>query len=269
MGNPKGESKYSRIMEDIFVSSYKKGMTAVPFTRDQLVASADKLGISMPKNLGDVIYSFRYRKTLPDAIARTAPKGMCWIIRGTGSASYCFELKKESNIIPNPNLEVIPIPDNTPEVITMYQLSDEQSLLCKIRYNRLLDIFLGMATYSMQNHLRTQVKGVGQIEVDEIYIGVNKKGQHFIIPVEAKIGNDKVGVVQTMQDIQCCKEKFPDLICIPIAVHNMDGNNKLCIFRLTIDDGDVKIAEEKHYELVYASDIDRRVIAERNAPDAN
>jgi hypothetical protein len=39
-----------------------------------------------------------------------------------------------------------------------------------VRYNRLLYIFLGLTTYSLQNHLRTTVKSVGgsQIAIDEI-----------------------------------------------------------------------------------------------------
>lgn len=262
--NDKKPSKYSSIMKAIFVDQYSPGDERVSFTREHIIEYANKLGITVPKNLGDVVYSFRYRAELPDEIQKTAPAGKKWIIVGEGAASYCFKLSKESNIEPNPIMEVIPIPDNTPEAICMYQLSDEQSLLCKIRYNRLLDTFLGIVTYSMQNHLRTQVKGIGQIEIDEIYIGVNKKGQHFIIPVEAKIGKDKVGVVQTMQDVQYCKERFPDLICIPIAVHNMEENNTLCIFRLTLDEEEVKIADEKHYKLTYAADFDRSLVAKRN-----
>ena len=256
--------KYASLIEGIFLEKYKKGDREVPFQRDDIINHADKLGISVPKNVGDVVYSFRYRAALPTSIRKTAPKGKEWLIVGTGSASYSFILGNISRITPNENLEVIPIPDNTPEVISMYQLSDEQSLLCKIRYNRLLDVFLGIVTYSMQNHLRTQIKGLGQIEVDEIYVGVNKKGKHFIIPVEAKVGNDMIGTVQTMQDIKCCEAKFPDLICVPIAVHKMNEENALCIFRLKLEENVVKIADEKHYKLVSRHEMDRNDIAGRN-----
>lgn len=256
--------KYSAIIEAMFLDGYTEGATTVSFTRDHLIEYAARLGIAVPKNLGDVIYSFRYRQPLPETIQATAPEGMEWVIVGTGSANYEFRLCNKSNILPNPNLEIIPIPNNTPEIITMYQLSDEQSLLCKIRYNRLLDVFLGMATFSMQNHLRTQVLGIGQIEIDEIYVGVNKQGQHFIMPVEAKVGNDMVGVVQLIQDIKYCEQNFPDLICIPIAVHKMESENDLCMFRLKLDGDIVRIVDEKHYKLLPAGDVDRAVIAERN-----
>ena len=257
-------SKYNKIIEHIFHERYEPGSEKISFTRDQLIECAEYLQIKTPKNIGDIIYSFRYRTPLPKSIQITAPKGKEWIIVGEGSANYCFQLSVKTVIEPNPYLENIPIPNNTPESIVMYQLSDEQSLLCKLRYNRILDIFLGLVTYSMQNHLRTTVNGIGQIEIDEIYVGINKIGQQFIIPVEAKIGKDKIGVVQTMQDIQYCKQKFPELICIPIAVHTLEGKNTLCIFRLTLENDEVKIVDEKHYRLVYSDKIDRHDIAERN-----
>ena len=63
------------------------------------------------------------------------------------------------------DIAAIKIPDATPEIIAAYALGDdEQALLAKVRYNRLIDIFLGLTTYSLQNHLRTYVAGMGQIE---------------------------------------------------------------------------------------------------------
>ncbi len=78
------------------------------------------------------------------------------------------------------------IPDATPEIILSYALSDEQALLAKVRYNRLLDIFLGITTYSLQNHLRTTVAGIGQIEIDEIYVGIDRHGRQYIMPMQGK-----------------------------------------------------------------------------------
>ena len=78
------------------------------------------------------------------------------------------------------------MPDATPEIISVYSLSDEQALLAKVPSNRIIDIFLGIATYSLQSHLRTTVKGIGQIEIDEIYVCVDRAGRQFIVPVQAK-----------------------------------------------------------------------------------
>ena len=91
----------------------------------------------------------------------------------------------------------------------MYALNDEQALLAKLRYNRLIDIFTGVACYSLQSHLRTFVEEVGQTETDEIYVGVDKRGAQFVFPVQAKGARDRINVVQIEQDIAMCAEKFP------------------------------------------------------------
>src|SRR5947199_1254717 len=98
-------------------------------------------------------------------------------------------------------------------MITKYALSDEQALLAKLRYNRLIDIFTGVACYSLQSHLRTTVPNMGQVETDEIYIGVDRRGAHFVFPVQAKGGNDTLSIVQIEQDFALCAAKFPALIC--------------------------------------------------------
>lgn len=63
------------------------------------------------------------------------------------------------------------VPDATPGIVAKYAFNDEQALLAKVRYNRLVDIFTGVTCYSLQNHLRTTVSEIGQVETDEIYVG--------------------------------------------------------------------------------------------------
>ncbi len=204
----------------------------------------------MAKNPGDVLYSFRYRNPLPKTILETQPEGMEWVIEGTGRAKYEFRLVPINRIAPNLNLITIKIPDATPEIISSNSLSDEQALLAKVRYNRLIDIFPGITAYSLQNHLRTTVKGLGQIEIDEMYVGVDRHGCQYIIPVQAKGGKDQLSTVQAKQDIACCAEKFPDLVCRAISAQFLD-DSRIAIFELCLDgDGLVKTVEERHYRLV-------------------
>lgn len=148
------------------------------------------------------------------------------------------------------------IPDSTPEIIAINSLSDEQALLAKVRYNRLIDIFLGITAYSLQNHLRTTVRGLGQIEIAEVYVGIDRHGCQYIIPVQAKGGNDQLSTVQAKQDIACCAEKFPDLVCRAISAQFMD-EARIAMFELCLDqDGLVKTVEERHYRLVPGDQID-------------
>jgi hypothetical protein len=209
---------------------------------------------SVPDNLGDVIYSFRYRTALPDDIVKTATAGKEWIIEPAGRSRYRFKLARVSRIIPNSDLLAIKIPDATPEIITANALSDEQALLAKVRYNRLIDIFLGITTYSLQSHLRTTVPNMGQIEIDEVYVGVNRNGQQFVVPVQAKSGTDKLATIQTSQDVACCRQKFPTLTCRPVSAQFM-ADDVIALFELAMRGNDVKIAEERHYQLVPADSI--------------
>lgn len=250
----KVDNNYSLIIEHVFHSRFQDGVSEVPFKRSDLQESASVLGLPLPKNLGDVIYSLRYRTALPVSITRTQPEGYEWTIVGAGRAEYKFKLARVNRIRPNPHLILSKLPDATPQIVRAYSLSDEQALLCQLRYNRLLDIFLGMATYSLQSHLRTYVKNVGQIEIDELYVGVNSRGAQFVIPVQAKGGTDELSVVQTFQDLECCSVKFPDLICRPISAQFLE-NGTIALFELCKVDDEIRVVQEKHFELVQADQI--------------
>ena len=256
------ENRYSQLLEHIFFDkdfgAYKKGIRTIEFEREDLERAANVLRIKLPKNPGDVIYSFRYRTSLPRTILATQPKGTEWVIDGAGRARYRFSLLPSNRILPNPALRAIKIPDSTPEIIGAYALNDEQALLAKVRYNRLIYVFLGVTAYSLQNHMRTTVKGIGQIEIDEVYVALDRQGVQYVIPVQAKGGKDQLAVVQTKQDLACCAEKFPTLVCRSVSAQFIDvegKNEKIAMFELSVEDGRVVIVEEKHYRLVPSAEI--------------
>lgn len=259
MGRTEKGAQYTSIIAHIFKAHWQEGMVEFEFHRDEMVSAAGEVGVVRPDNLGDVIYSFKFRRSLPSSIRETAPEGKSWIIEGAGHGQYRFRLIPTGGVTfaPRSDLMTIKIPDSTPEIIGAYALGDEQALLAKVRYNRLIDIFLGITTYSLQNHLRTQIKGLGQIEIDEVYVGLNRNGAQFVIPVQAKGGTDKLSPVQTAQDIACCKAKFPGLICRPVSAQFM-GDNVISLFELAEENGDIKIQDEKHYKLVPNDSIDDR-----------
>jgi hypothetical protein len=246
--------RYKIIIAHIFQKHYKKGSTEFDFSREEINATAAALKLPIIKNVGDLPYTFRYRVDLPDAIASTAKAGHEWIIRGAGQAMYRFKQIRKVRITPRAELIKIKIPDATPEIIVAHALTDEQALLAKVRYNRLIDIFLGVTTYSLQSHLRTTVKGIGQIEIDEVYVGVDRNGSQYIIPVQAKGGSDRHGVTQTEQDILWCKQRFPSLRCRAISAQfTQEGH--IVMFELTLQGDQIRVLEERHYELLPASSI--------------
>jgi hypothetical protein len=52
-------NRYTKLIERIFLTHSKKGADEINFQREDIVSAAKELGIKLPKNLGDVIYSFR------------------------------------------------------------------------------------------------------------------------------------------------------------------------------------------------------------------
>lgn len=260
------KNRYSQIIERIFLKYFKRGANEIPFERVDIIQAAENLSINLPKNIGDILYSFRYRAQLPESIAEKAPAGAEWIIRPAGRARYKFVLTTKSSIVPSTMLAETKIPDATPGVISKYKLNDEQALLAKLRYNRLIDIFTGLTCYSLQNHLRTTVPGLGQVEMDEIYLGIDKRGVHYVLPVQAKGGKDKIGVVQIEQDFAVCKAKFPRLICRSIAAQFIE-EELIALFECEQTGKGIRVTGEKHYRLVNPDELTNEELeAYRNRP---
>ena len=260
----KPSNRYSKLIDYIFTQKHKTGVKEVVFDREDLAKTAIELGIQLPKNLGDIVYSFRYRAVLPDSIRNCSPDGLEWIIRPNGQGKYKFSLSTMPRIIPNTFLAETKILDATPGIIVRYAFNDEQGLLAKLRYNRLIDIFSGVTCYSLQNHLRTTVPNMGQVETDEIYVGVDKLGVQYVFPVQAKGGTDQLGIVQIEQDFALCATKFPKLVCRPVAAQFIE-DNLIALFSFEESENGVTINDEKHYRLVLPDQLtDEDLLTYRN-----
>lgn len=255
------EAQYSQIIAHVFAKHYKRGLKQVVFDREEIVEAAQKLGLPRPKNVGDVVYSFRSRKAFPDVIKKTASGGLEWILRKAGPSRYRFVLAKHWSVVPDPHRTVIKVPDATPGVIARYALDDEQALLAKLRYNRLIDLFTAITCYSLQSHLRSSVAGMGGVETDELYVGVDRHGVHYVLPVEAKGAREHLGIVQIEDGIALCAEKFPSLVCRPIAAQFM-RDDVIALFEFELTDDQVTIRDEKHYRLVAPDELTPEELAQ-------
>jgi len=242
-------NRYSQLIERVFFAHYTEGAREISFTRQEIIDAAADLGIGRPSNVGDVVYSFRYRADLPESVVAKAPQGEDWIILPDGQSRYRFFATAFSTIVPTRGMAETKIPDATPGIITLHAMSDEQALLAKLRYNRLIDIFTGVTCYSLQSHLRTTVRRMGQVETDELYIGVDRRGAQFVFPVQAKGGRDRLSIVQILQDFEVGAEKFPSLICRPIAAQFMAGD-LIALFDFETTPDGLALATEKHFRLV-------------------
>lgn len=252
----KGKGAYVRIFEAIFFDLYVEGATEFVFDRERIPRIAQQLGLETPKNLGDLIYSFRYRTEYPEKVRATAPPGKQWIIRGAGTSAYKIQLMNEFVLSPGVGQIVRKVPDATPQIILRNARGDEQALLARVRYNRLLDLFLQVNAYSLQSHLRTAVENVGQIEIDELYLGVDRSGIQYTIPVQAKGGKDRHSMVQTFQDIEYCEARYPEMVCRPVSAQFIE-NDRIALFELLPCEDGLGIAREAHYKLASAESITR------------
>jgi len=95
---------------------------------------------------------------------------------------------------------------------------------------------------------------MGQAETDEIYVGLDKKGAHYVFPVQAKGGSDKLNIVQIEQDLAVCAHKFPSLICRPIGAQFMQAG-VIALFEFEEGEEGLGIAAEKHYKLVSPDEV--------------
>lgn len=275
------------VIETLFHMKFRPGMEEVPFARTdyedalalvakthperfkkadraaQTLADAEedlpgtaelpseRVGIPRHKNIGAVIYDYRFRRKLPPGIAETErpEENKFWRIQLAGKGEYRFRLGPDPIIVPGKDFEDIDVYEATPEVIAEFRIEDEQALLAKIRYNRLIDTFLGITAYSLQNHLRTAVPGIGQIEIDELYIGHDGRGDLFVVPVQAKGKSDKLSSVQTEQDLAFCRESerfsVAQARCVS-AQFLPDGSVHL--FEMAEVDGNAVVKREARYQ---------------------
>lgn len=252
------ENKYKRILERVFFRTYMKGQEMIEFSRADVETAAKELDLSI-RNMPDAQYAFNFRKGVPAKVRDEAPVGKSWTIAGLGrrgaESYYKFVARELPNILPTVGLVETKIPDATPGVIAMHARTDEQALLATLRYNRLIDIFTGITCYSLQSHLRTHVKGMGQLETDELYVGIDKRGAQYVLPVQAKGKKDQQNILQIERDIALCGETWPELICRPVAAQFMD-EAKIALFLFEGGkDGLARIVTEKHYVLVPKEEI--------------
>lgn len=240
------KARYSQIIERIFDKVYVPGRTHLPFKREAITEIANELGIDAPKNLGDVIYSYRSRKDLPKRISDTAPQGLEWLIQSEGTGLYAFSLRPAFDLSPT-DVPHVSIPDSTPLLVRQYAHSDEQALLARIRYNRLVDLFTGVSCFHLQSHYRTQLPDVSQTETDDLYVGFDRSGAHYILPIQAKGLKEKMSRIQIENDFAICRVKFPELIAKPIGALQT-SENTVVLFEFGYVDSELVKVNEAHYD---------------------
>lgn len=241
--------QYDHIIERLFRPRYEAAndATELPFTLREVEKAAVDLNIELG-NSPDVAYTYRTgRSALPKSILEHGN----WAIGGAGKGKYKFiRLNRTPYMTIPEDLKITRILDSTPQIVLKYQSKDEQGLLARVRYNRLIDTFTGLTTYHLQGHFRTTVEN-GQVEIDDLYIGIDTDGKAYILPVEAKSNSprDQLGVVQITQMVNFAHKKFPDMAVRPIGVKILKDSYVFLEFNDTTDVDLVATARFMRYEL--------------------
>jgi len=227
------ETDYDKIIIALFEKKFKAGghKEKIDFTKDELVETAKKLRIPL-RNPPDVVYTYRSRRVLPGQILRMGN----WMLVPKGKGKFAFEKTEKSPFIEiQKGLAPIEILNAMPEIVEKYTANDEQGLLSAIRYNRLIDIFTGITCFHLQSHIRTTIRNEGQVEIDELYVGIDEDGREYIIPTEAKSPDerDKLGWYQVANLVSFAKQYFPHMKCRPLAAKPI---KKAMVYLIEFDD---------------------------------
>lgn len=218
------------------------------FQLSDLDAAAKEMGLELPRNPSDLLYNYRYRQPLPDAITRHARDGEKWVIRSIGRSSYEFALTSISQFYANPLLSNQKIADRTPALVAEFVVSPQQRLRALIRYNDLIGKFTETECHFVGGHFRTVIKQLGQITTDEMYVGVDTKtGIKYAFPLQARSG-DNLSAVQIEQDFKMCAERFKGITCRPIGAQ-MLGDNVVALLEFVRQEDGIRVLTERHYQL--------------------
>jgi len=250
------ETLYDRLISEVFRRHGGAERPEFEFTGDEMRQILAEWGQRI-RNLADVYYTYRGgRRTLPVEIAATGN----WVIEGKRRGVYAFRRLRRSIYVKFPaDLQAIDILDATPDIILKYGGRDEQGLLAGVRYNRLVDTFLGVTAYHLQGHVRTTLAQGVQIEIDDIYFGVDADGVQYVVPVEAKSTNEPLGVLQVSNLNAFAHRRYPDLKARSVAVKDGgDGTLFFAEFCDAMDCEEISVVSYKRYRLVREEEYPRR-----------
>lgn len=248
-------NKYRKIFAAVFGEKAQQlgpGLTQYPFTTKDIAAWKRTLKLE-GGNPYDLKYNAKGRGSLPADVQATAASGFEWRIVPTGKGEYLFKQYPEGEGVFELDTSpvVVKVPDALPAIVERYARDDEQALLARIRYNNLVSVFLGLTTYSLQSHWKTS-RTSGQVEVDEMYVGLDHNGAHYAIPVEAKgrAQSEKLSAEQILANYDAAAANFPNTSIICVAAKVVDDYTFALIkFEVDREAEEVNKTFERHYTI--------------------
>ena len=247
--------KYEDVIRQVFETQSEEYGTEedIPFTRDDLEDALEELGITV-KNVPDIPYAYRSRRSLPDDIAQFGYNAIILDDTIAGAdATYSFTMREQ----------LIPIPEEVdethttslsvlPDSVRSYIGKDEQGALTQIRYSGLLGSFTGYDCYHLQSHLRMRVNS-REAELDDLYVGVDEEGDHHALAIEAKGAGETLNKNQLIRNTRGIEQKreYPDSVRTLAVKLDDEGDFYLFEFNLTEQEGEQQIEIDRVWKVFF------------------
>lgn len=248
---------YGPVLLSIFRRKFKRGMTKIVFTLEEVREELVRLGLQA-RNAADVIYRMKSRTVLPAQIQKHGFR----ILEVTSRGVYALTVGESTLIDYVAPVEgaIVQVMDRTPPAVQRlfgedFGSMDEQGFLSVLRYNDLISHFLGAPSYHVKSHVRRSVPGVGQAEVDDVHVALISPGADTgpltIVPIEAKAKDDPVNRAQIAMQVRYALHAFPGLAIRPLTVKLFeDGTVLFMEFNASSDANALKVLRHAHYKIV-------------------
>ena len=241
-------SKNQKIMCYLFLTTMTSAESIAHFTLEDLTKTAKTLGTTPPKNLPDIVHSVQRYGPLPDVIARTAPQDLEWKIEAAGRGSYVIKLMQANSITPNLKLKPKQILDRTLAICDTFDLTDKGVLDVQIRQNSLIPDFVGEDVTLVCQPAKGAVKGLGQVDIDAIYMGMPQTGETLIVPILLAPYSRPVDGHKAARMLRYATKAYPDCQVRTLIAQKLE-NEDIALFEVTSKAGEIKVVREQRYDL--------------------
>ncbi len=180
---------------------------------------------------------------------RTSPADA---IQTGGVSRPIMRMAARDRVLPDENRYVIRVPNATPSLVERYAFDSKASVLAKVRFNRLIDMFFSVTAFSIGSRVDSTMPEGTQFQTDEVYLAVTGTGQEFVVPVQACGRGKHLSLDRTREMFRFCRLSFPELTPRPvgITVRQVNSAEVIAIIELVEEVGEIKVFNEKHYRLV-------------------
>ena len=139
--------------------------------------------------------------------------------------------------------------DNTPTVVGQLARDERELLLARLRFNRLLDNFLGISTFPV--HLLFDSPFYDSIgpEVEELHFGIAPFGDKCMVIVlsERWNGSPAISKLRASSEVPF---KYSHNMRVHFILAHQTGGNCLALIELDLSSQRSKVKAEKHYEFI-------------------